>query len=693
MVLIAAVALGLSVLAPLTWLVLLTDGLFASAIVGAAAGWGAWPTAWLGFRERSAGQQFCVATALGLGLLSTMTLILGVAGLLNRPTAGALLAVGGACGLWRLYLAQMRGRSEPAPAASLAQPRIGTFAPRILLLLVLAVPLVVALFGASLPPGMLWQEEVNGYDVLEYHLQGPREYYDAGRITFLPHNVYTSFPQQMEMLYLLLMYSTGDVYAAAIPAQLLHMACGLLAVVALGCWAPPGWGRRLVVVAVAGSTPWLAHVGCLAYVENGMLFFAAVAAGLVVDSYRKEANADWRTALTAGCCAGLAGGCKYTALVFVAAGLGLAWCLTMRAAFKRRMRRTAFFGAGALLAFSPWLVRNVTFTGNPVYPFAYSWFGGKAWSIEQAQQWSEGHRVPPEQDSSTGRLRIAARELLGSFERQTQGLSAQASVTEHRFRPSLFGQALFVLALLGVVWGWSRRVAMLTIWSGLVLAGWIMFTFIPGRFAMPLIVPLAMLAGEVLEPRAGVDGKRHSGERARPTWWEWLVPAVALVGALVNDVSLAGRLRDHAERWIGRTGVPMSTLAGQTNVFVSGHFLNQILPTGTYAWLVGEAAVYYIDREIHYTVAFSQDPWLDRAAGGTGPDECLDWLRRRNVSHVVFSWSEIDRLRRTYGFCDFVRRDWVAGLERAGLRRVETDALAPGAASVEIYELLPGAGG
>jgi hypothetical protein len=36
---------------------------------------------------------------------------------------------------------------------------------------------------------------------------GAREYFDTGRITFfLPHNVFASFPQQVELLYLLLMH-------------------------------------------------------------------------------------------------------------------------------------------------------------------------------------------------------------------------------------------------------------------------------------------------------------------------------------------------------------------------------------------------------------------------------------------------------------------------------------------------------
>ena len=43
--------------------------------------------------------------------------------------------------------------------------------------------LSIAAVGALLPPGMLWHpDEPHGYDVVEYHLQIPREWYEAGRI-------------------------------------------------------------------------------------------------------------------------------------------------------------------------------------------------------------------------------------------------------------------------------------------------------------------------------------------------------------------------------------------------------------------------------------------------------------------------------------------------------------------------------
>ncbi len=684
LILIAGTALGVTLLAPFTWAVLLAEGMLTLTVVAAAAGWGAWPTAWLGFGRRSAAQQVCIATALGLGLLSLLTLVLGVVGVLNRPAAWTLLAIGGVAGLARLYLTQAERTARRDRTAAGKQPgAIGAGAPpfapqgagqlavRVLLLLLLTVPLVVALFGASLPPGVLWPEEANGYDVLEYHLQGPREYYDAGRITFLSHNVYTSFPQQMEMLYLLLMHLAGNAYAAAIPAQLLHAACGILMVVALASWTKPGWPRHLVIL-LAGSTPWLAYLGCLAYVENGMLFFAAVAAGLLINLCREQQEADWRAILTAGLCAGLAGGCKYTALVFIALGLALAWFIAMRASLSLRARRIGVFGVGVLVAFSPWLVRNLAFTGNPVYPLAYEWFDGKSWSTAQAQQWSAGHRVQPPQDTAAGRLTIAARELFGRVKSEPDVSQFTGPLTRGRFRPSLFGQALFLLALAGIVLGRSRHAIMLTIWAVLIALGWICLTSIPGRFAVPLIAPLALLGGECV-----------ADDRSR---LRWPILLVALAGALINDISLGRRLREHNEYWKTSAGVCIPALVAQTSVFVDANLLTEELPADAYAWLVGEAAVFYVDRKIHYTVPFSRDPWLEFASGAE-PHECLDWLRERSVSHVVFSWSEIVRLRQTYGFSDVVTPQWVARLEQAGLQHVKTEQSPFGGAPVEIYEV------
>jgi len=104
LIFVVAVAAALTTLSPIIWPVLLTDGLLSAAVAATAAGWGAWPTVWLGFRKRSPAQQFCIATALGFGLLSIMTLVLGITGSLSQPVAWVLVVAGGLWGLSRLYL-------------------------------------------------------------------------------------------------------------------------------------------------------------------------------------------------------------------------------------------------------------------------------------------------------------------------------------------------------------------------------------------------------------------------------------------------------------------------------------------------------------------------------------------------------------------------------------------------------------
>ena len=144
--------------------------------------------------------------ALGLGFLSLATLGLGLAGLLSRWVFMAVLVFPVPTGL--LILQKLSVRPPPPLPSDI---RCGSVGPVRWLWLLAAVPLGIAVLGAALPPGVLWPgDEARGYDVLEYHLAGPKEHLIAGRIRFLPHNVYTNMPSNVEMLYLLAMVLKSD---------------------------------------------------------------------------------------------------------------------------------------------------------------------------------------------------------------------------------------------------------------------------------------------------------------------------------------------------------------------------------------------------------------------------------------------------------------------------------------------------
>lgn len=643
----AAFVVALSVCSPSAWVHLPFELLPVVLVLAGGAGWGAWLVVWLGQGARSGLQQVSQALTLGLGVLGVLTMAAGLCGFVTQGVGIGLVAAGWLLGVLRLRATSglradydTRDASGPANGDAVSSKRwdwVGLASA-----VLLGVMLALGVFAALLPPGVLWQAEGGGYDVLEYHLQAPREYWDAGAIHMLGHNVYAQFPQQVESLYLLLMMILADPYAAAIPAQLLHLSFGAIAVVGVLAWLPRGAGRWVGAVAI-GTTPWLAYVGALAYVELGLIAFAAAAGGLLAWCLARG-ELTTRDALAAGLLAGLAGGCKYTALVLVAVALGAALVVAVRGSFANRARVGAIFAVGVAIAFAPWAARGIVLTGNPVYPFAYEQFGGAAWSAEQAEAWAIGHALPEGERGLGARLARTARELFVG-----EGL-----------RATRFGVGVWVAALIGLVAVTGR----LRLWAGVwlvgIVAAWAGLTFMPGRFVVVLVVPAAVMVGW------GVM-------RVRGRFLRGGFAAAVLAGGLVNVGLFAGALRDEAARFEQRFNAPMASMLGNTGAFVQFNLLRGVLGESDFAWLVGDAAVFYMPANVRYTVVWNRDPWVEHAVAGATAAESIAWLRERGVSHVVFNWSEIERLRGTYGFSAQVTRVWVAELEAAGLARVAVD--------------------
>jgi len=164
------------------------------------------------------------------------------------------------------------------------------------------------------------------FDVKEYHLGGPKEYFQNGSISFLPHNVYTSFPFLTEMLSLLGMILCGDWQEGALAGKLILASFGPLTgltvfVTARRCFGElAAWSAALIHM----STPWTYRVSVIAYAEGGLTFYLS-AALLAVLLTADRARA-WRSAAAAedkavcsdsgmlmlcGLLAGSAMSCKY----------------------------------------------------------------------------------------------------------------------------------------------------------------------------------------------------------------------------------------------------------------------------------------------------------------------------------------------------------------------------------------------
>ena len=480
-------------------------------------------------------EVFVFSAAVGLSAVSTWVLLLGLFGVMDRLgtfVAPALLTLAVAGYLWRrnggrvpcprlpwacgVFLRSQHAHGERGHGAADAFGVNETLSPHWLWL---AVPFVLAILWAGMLPPL-------DFDVREYHLQAPKEFFQQGRITFLPHNVYADMALGTEMLSLLAMIVAGDWWRGALAGKTVIAAFTPLTALAL-----LAAGRRLfsptagiVAALVYLSVPWVVSIGSGGLVEgaSACYLFLAVYALLLRDKLGTPAFA------LAGYLAGAAVATKYPAALFVMLPLG-AWVLWL--SFSRRacpprvavpetgrasppakrsrasvnhnkgcrwfVRPAAVFVLAAAVGCGLWFGKNWVLSGNPTYPLLSEVFDGRTWTAEKEQQWNRVHR-PHDFSVETlgkdiGRV-VLTSEWLSPLVVPLAALALFLRWGGHSCLP----RGDKNVCPTALVWG-------LLAYIGFVIAVWWLFTHRIDRFWIPALSVAALLAG------AGAAGRRSVG--------------------------------------------------------------------------------------------------------------------------------------------------------------------------------------
>jgi hypothetical protein len=597
----------------------------------------------LGWLEHTA-----VSFGVGASGLASLTLIAGrLGGLAPWPVRAAL----GALIVAELVRTgnELRRRLALGGTTDPAERSVDTgwrVVPRIGFVLIAAPFFLTMLLGSMLP--------AIDFDVIEYHLEGPKEYYQAGRIAFLPYNVYTSMPFGVEMLHLLGMEVLDDWWTGAMVGQLLvalHApAATVLIVRAARLWGSPraAWVAGIVYL----TTPWVYRIATIPYVEGPLCYYHAAliwALAMTTPARAPSAKAAQPVdlgelgrkpgdaglghpssgmAVLTGLLAGGAMSCKYPALVSAVLPFG-AW--TMIASARQRSASTVLrFALGWAAIMSPWLIKNVVDTGNPVYPLAYRVFGARHWSPALDAKWSSAHGTRP----------IRASLLVDSV----------LDVAGRSDWQSPLYAVLAPLAFLNPFW--RRRAALLWGYCAYLFLTWWLLTHRLDRFWLPILVPLAILAG------LGADWTRSR------IWTAWLAVVMTLLiitNFAYNSTALAGLNEWTHDLRALRTSVPARVNGGLAN-------LDATLPPDAKVLLVGQAAVFHLNHAIVYNTVFNEET-IETLARDRPPHEVAAALRKMGVTDVYVDWFEIERYRSdgNYGFTDFVTHELFDRLVRAGV--------------------------
>lgn len=641
----------------------------AAAILAGAWGLGSLLLRFIG-APRDRIEKTVFALGLGLSGLSLLTLGFGLGGWLSRPLVVTVLAAA--------IVTEVSLRLRPAAPAPLTRDTDRTFLRMRIATVVGIAPFLLAMLLGSLLPSV-------DFDVNEYHFQGPKEFYQNGRISFLPHNVYTSFPFGTEMLTLLAMVLRQDWSRGAIAGKCVLMCFGPLTALALYAagrrWFNPRVG--LIAAFVYLTTPWVYRISTIAYVEGALccyLFLALFAVmrgcdGIDVETERGRGNSDW---LLAGLFAGSAMACKYTGVVQVVFPMFAATVVLAEICRRRRRetrlseRKTVFravaaFVVGVLITIGPWLVKNLVETGNPVYPLAYTVFGGRDWDAAMNAKWKAGHSPADFSTANFARSLVDVAGLNDWHSALLFGLAPLALLRRDRRRLS--------------TWVWA--------YAGYLFLTWWLFTHRIDRFWVPLIPVVSLLAGIgaswLLE--LGALSYDAGGAVANPaeSWLEprlqqlgrWAALCVLASGALFNLTIVVSGIGGYNQFLLDLE------LAGQHAAQVTSPqivFLNDHLPPGSKVLCVGEAQVFYARFPAVYNTVFDRsifEQWMARqdVIDGAGrfellpPEEIRRKLSDEGITHVFVNWLEILRYRApgSYGYTDFVTPERFDQLRQLGV--------------------------
>ncbi len=547
---------------------------------------------------------------------------LGVAAMMILDAALGALGVlqwGGSLGAWALIVIGLALVTEQLRRARRTAPVLP-------IVVWTAIPAVAVLLTAACSaPGWLWSSEFGGYDAMSYHLQLPVEWHGLGRIVPLEHNVYSWLPSYVEAAYYHLTVLIGDGPGAVYACQLLHasLAIATAAIVARIAWRLGGRLAAAVAAVVLLGTPWTVVVGSLGY--NEMAVALMLATGLLLVSH--ESIDSPCAAAAVGIVAAAACGAKLTGLGFAAVPLGI---LLFASTVPRRWPLLATLaGTAGLACLLPWLVRNLMYCGNPVFPFATGLLGLGHWTTEQVAVWTSAH-VPD--TPAAGRVAAAWNQ----FFRYGLGASPDPSepwLPQWSLLPWLAVAGLALSASTPALRRWAVRLGIVLV---VQLLFWTLWTHVKSRFMVPAAVPGAV---------AVALGVTALTQRLR--WGN----AKSLLGAALVTTALVWCCLPGAIYLAQRKGSP-SAMIGRTDLLtgdgLSGRMLveaaetwptvyvNTMMDPGSRILLVGDATPLLYRAKIAYQTTWDRGPLSEAMRSDPdNPPAWLEALRDLGFTHML----------------------------------------------------------
>jgi hypothetical protein len=513
----------------------------------------------------------------------------------------------------------------------------------LLLCITIAIHLCCVLILASVPP--------ISRDALIHHLAMPKMYLSHGGIYEIPSMHFSYFPMNLDLLYLLPLYFKND-----IAAKYIHFVFALLTAGLLYQYLKDSLNRTYGLVGALFflTIPVIVKLSVTVYVDLGLIFFSWACLYYFIRWY--DTDFSTRYLVFSGFFCGLALGTKYNGLLLlpIMGGLvPLAYSLKTNAGLARKDNRQRYknsfkgvqWGVGfilvALIVFSPWMIRNVIWKRNPVYPLFNNIFNPPATVVKNDMQ----KETRPPRNAFWMRRHVYKESFV-----QTISIPIRAFFQGRDNNPKYFdgklNPFLLLLPLMAFVRVNEKRLILLKTHRNFLLLFAILFTLFVFfrvdyriRYMAPALPPLVVLSVFGIRNTMLIVSKQTGWVKRTGSL---LAVAVVTVALCYNGYYLYGQFNyirplDYLTQKVDRDAY-ISRFRREHAVV---QYANQILPQDSRVLClsIGDRT-YYIDRPVHLCESFYKP-----TAGHFSETELLKKLKGYGTTHIIidkttfFDWA------------------------------------------------------
>ena len=482
-------------------------------------------------------------------------------------------------------------------------------------------------------------------DALVHHLAVPKLYLRHGGIYEIPFMDFSYYPMNLDLLYMIPLYFGNDI----IP-KFIHFAFALLTAWLIFSYLKK---RAGLVYGLAGvvfflSIPIIVKLSITVYVDLGVIFFSFASLLLVMKWLQEGFRLKYL--IYSGIMCGLAIGTKYTSLVtFALLSMFIPFIYSRFSENKKRLfiksiLSCIIFVFTALAVFSPWMVRDCIWKGNPIYPLYNNIFNPPASAAPAKTKVVAEKRAKHSTGLFTYRnliygesgVEISMLPLRIFF----QGKDGDPQYFDGKLNPFLLIFTLFAfLPMKNMPETLKKEKVIMLAFSILFILMALFTTAFRLRYIAPIIPPLTVLSILGIKNLPVVlNGMSSRLNRSAGSISVALLFALCLAFNASYIIKLFGRVN------------PLSYISGRINrdEYISKYipeypalkYINKNLPSGSKIFFIylGKRG-YYCDRDYVFDSGLLHRIIMK----ADNPGEILSGFQKRGITHLLVSYPIFDK--------------------------------------------------